>query len=253
MTGRIDLPSRNVALESVRSHTEQLRRICEAAARPAERLRALVAQVQIPEVSLPQSSINALDAMTRHHVDIGRLTMPKIQPSDYYSDAVRRLQAISERQQAAMAPLFEQQRRWTDAVNAIKLPVVEPIPMPHISQVAAAPCLDLEAFPESVTPVPARRRRSRAERVVAAALARLADQRRRDADGRHRVEMFVSLLNGELVRMIHLTTESEGLIRIVGVDMNGDTHDIYTGVDVFQYRIAGFTLPPSRPKLKSVQ
>jgi hypothetical protein len=156
---------------------------------------------------------------------------------------------MAKRFEAISAPILADQRRFERSIAEFMKPIRSAALAKSLS--LPLPVLGFGGGP-LVPDAPLVCTTTKANRVVECALQRLNDCRRRHADLLHRVELIVSLTNGELLQVSNIAATEDELVRVVA-HFDGFHRECFIAPEAIQYEIVTMKVPPPGAKLTVVE
>lgn len=252
MTIQIDMPelATDRAIAEIQAHSAKMLSLINATKRDFGIPQGLAQQLRLPSLTIPQGLADSIWSAKSLAESIARHTQPALELSNQFQETVRQTRAMAKRFEAITAPILVNQRRLehsiAESVKSIRSATIAAqlsLPRPQVG-FGGGPF---------VPNAPVVRVASKAARIIECALQRLRERRRRDNDIRHRVELIVSLPNGEFLQASKLSATEDGIIRVVGVDIEGFLRECFISPEVIQYEIVTVRLPPPGAQMTVVK
>ncbi len=252
MTIQITVPTSATdhALAQLQPHSAKSLSLIEATKSHLDISSRVADQLRMPSITVPQNLVNTISSAKALADAYSRVDQPALEVSSRVQGIVIESQAIAKRFEAITTPIVAERLHLARSIANLTIPIRE-------AALAAQRSIPSAAVGFGDRPLlhdaPLVRIASKASRIVKCALHRLTDRRHRDADLRHRVELIVHLPNGEYIRVMKIAAKDDGLIQIVGKDIDGYARERFIAPESFQYEIVKMTVPPPDRKLTLVE
>jgi hypothetical protein len=244
MTIQVTVPTTATdrALKQIHAHSAKMQSLIEATKGRLNFPHGLTEQIRPPSVAISQGLTDTISSAKALADSISMLNQPTLDLSNRIRESVRETQAMMKRVEAITEPILVERRHFEQTLAEL------------IQPIRAASLTARMSFPRSAVVfgngplrpgAPMVRVACKATRIVDCATERLRDRRRRDGDVRHRVELIVNLPNGEFLQVSKMSSTEDGLIRVIGADVDGFLRERFLAPEVIQYEIV--TMKISRP------
>lgn len=249
MTIRITVPTSATdhALAQLQAHSAKSLSLIEATKSRLDISSRVADQLRLPSITIPQNLANTISSAKALADAYSQLNQPALEMSSRVQEIVIESQAIAKRFEAITAPIVAERLHLAQSIPDLTIPIRE------ASLAAQRSIPSATVGRPLLRGAPLVRITSKASRIVNCALQRLADRQHRDADLRHRVELIVHLPNGEYIRVMKIAAKDDGLIQIIGEDIDGYARERFIAPESFQYEIVKMTVPPPDRKLTLVE
>ena len=237
-------------LADIQVHSAKMLSAVNAARRSFELPQGMAEQLRLPTITVPQGLAESIWSAKSLADSIARRNQQMLEIPNRYQDTVQKTQAIARRVAAVTAPILAEHRRFERAMAELAEPIRSAVVATNLS--LSLPAVGFGGG-RLMPNAPIVRVASKAARIVESALQRLRDRRHRDSDVRHGVELLVNLPNGEFLQVGKMSATEDGLIRVVGSDMDGLFRERFIAPEVIQYEIVTMKLPPPGAKLTLVE
>jgi hypothetical protein len=252
MTIQVTVPTTATdrALPQIHAHSARMQSLIEATKGRLNFPHGLTEQIRPPSVAISQGLTDTISSAKALADSISMLNHPALDLANRIQERVRETQAMTKRVEAIAAPILAERRHFEQTLAELIQPIRTASLTARMSFLRSAVGFGNGPL---LPGAPIVRIACKATRIVDCAKERLRDRRSRDSDVRHRVELIVNLPNGEFVQVSKMSSTEDGLIRVIGADVDGFLRERFLSPEVIQYEIVTVKIPPLGAQLTVVE